>query len=173
MDKLKKLYVKYESVILYVIFGGFTTLVSFGTHFGSRMIGSDFSYLEGGFSISALNDVMASSAVSAEAATVISWICAVTFAFFTNKAYVFKSRTHTAGAFIKQFLAFYGARLVSLALEAGIILVFVTLLGCNELFTKLIAQIVILVSNYLFSKLVIFGKGKDVAADDTENKEAP
>lgn len=168
-----ELYKKYEDIILYVIFGGLTTLVSFGSHFGSRMIGSDFSYLDGGFSLEAINSVMASSVISAEAATVISWVCAVTFAFFTNKAYVFKSRTNTAGEFIAQLCAFYGARLVSLALEAGIIFVFVSQLGLNEMLIKLIAQVVILITNYLFSKLVIFKKRKDGTADDTEDKKAP
>lgn len=161
MNAIISLYKKYREIIMYVIFGGLTTAVSFVSHFAVRMIGADFSYLDGGFSLTAINSVMESSVLPAEAATIISWICAVTFAFFTNKAYVFRSETHTFAAFMKQFALFYSARLVSLLLEIAIIFIFVTCLHLNEMGTKLAAQIVILVTNYLFSKLVVFRRKKE------------
>ena len=98
--------------------------------------------------------------------TTISWIFAVTFAFFTNKKYVFKSETHTRAAFWREFYMFYGARLVTYFLELAIMELgnhfFATVNGeivtWRSLLVKILAQVVILVLNYIFSKLVIFKK---------------
>ena len=70
IEKIKGIYKKHEALILYVFFGGLTTLVSWITHFGAREFLS----------------------TSVRVATVFSWVCAVTFAFITNKKYVFKSK---------------------------------------------------------------------------------
>lgn len=156
MNKLLSLYKKYEELILYAITGGFTTVVSFGTHFGSEHLLS----------------------VSAQTATIISWICSVTFAFFTNKSLVFKSKSVGGTDFIRQFFQFYAARLVSLGIEFLIISICVDKYGqffaglfgvslkTNEFIFKIIAQVFILVSNYAFSKFVIFRKKKDIAAKE-------
>lgn len=132
---IQNLYYKLESVVLYAFFGVLTTVVSFGAQYLASRAGC-------------------ATAVS----TVISWICAVTFAFFVNKFFVFKENSKNASDMLKQAGQFYAARLVSGVFEVVFMVVTVDKLGLNEMLMKLIAQIFILVSNYLFSKLIIFKK---------------
>ncbi|WP_298481519.1 GtrA family protein [uncultured Ruminococcus sp.] len=136
---LRNLYFRYEDLILYLIFGGLTTVVSFVTQFVPAYF-------------------LGTGAAATIFCTTFSWICAVTFAFFTNKKYVFKSKTATKRAFWTEFFSFYGARLVSYFLELGIMLVFATWLGLNYYVVKICAQVFIVLSNYLFSKLFVFKK---------------
>lgn len=138
IEFIKKIYLKYETIILYVFFGGLTTLVSFSTHFLVR-------YLDG----------------SVIVATTISWICAVLFAFFTNRIWVFKSSTKGILSFIRQLLTFFGARLFSFLVELCIMWVFVDLMELNELIVKIGANVIVLVLNYILSKLVVFRKKND------------
>ncbi len=142
---LRKFYFRYENLILYLIFGGLTTVVSFITQFVPAYF-------------------LGTGAAATVFCTTFSWICAVTFAFFTNKKYVFKSETHSKRAFWIEFFSFYGARLVSYFLELAIMLVFATWLGFNYYIVKICAQIFIVLSNYLFSKLFIFKK-RDSSAE--------
>lgn len=144
---LRNLYFRYEALILYLIFGGLTTVVSFITQF----IPAYF---------------LGTGAVATVFCTTFSWICAVTFAFFTNKKYVFKSQTHSKRAFCIEFLSFYGARLVSYFLELTIMLIFATWLGLNYYGVKICAQIFIVLSNYLFSKLFVFKKRDQVSSEN-------
>lgn len=149
-EKIKSLYKKYEDIILYIIFGGFTTVVSWGSHFAMLKL---FNAPTG-------------------AATTVSWILSVTFAFVTNKKYVFKSKTDTMKGFIAQMLSFYSARLASFGMELIIMLLcadvysefFCSLFGVdditNEMIFKVLANIIILIMNYALSKLVIF-RNKD------------
>lgn len=102
-----------------------------------------------------------------EANTAISWICAVTFAFFTNKAWVFKDEAKEKADWIRQASSFYGARLVTFLAELGFMSLTVRVLHRNEYVMKLIAQVFILIVNYLFSKLVIFRK-KSVKEDSSD-----
>ncbi|MGN0585829.1 MAG: GtrA family protein [Oscillospiraceae bacterium] len=132
---IQKLYCKYESGLLYIFFGGLTTLVSIGTQYLAAWLG-------------------APTALS----TTISWICAVTFAFFTNRTCVFKSTVSDKRGIFREGLQFFGARLFSYFLELGFMIVTVDVLGLNQYIMKLIAQIFVLVLNYLFSKFIIFAK---------------
>ena len=166
IEKIKGIYKKHEALILYVFFGGLTTLVSWITHFGSR------------------NFLNASVGV----ATFISWICAVTFAFITNKKYVFKSEASDIIDLFRQIWLFFAARFVSLGVEWAIMyfcadkykytfinmfrldrveygkgLFKLELLSTaeklNEMIFKLFfASVIILVMNYAFSKAVVFRK---------------
>lgn len=134
-EPIQRFYDKHEAALLYIFFGGLTTVVSIGTQYLSIWLGAPTTL-----------------------STTVSWICAVTFAFFTNKHCVFKSETRGASAYLKEALAFYGARLVSYFLELGFMLATVDYFHLNAYIMKLIAQIFVLVINYLFSKLVIFKK---------------
>lgn len=135
---LQDLYYKYKDLILYLIFGVLTTIVSFGSQLIVALIMGTETYL------------------ATTVATAFSWICAVTFAFFTNKIYVFQSVTTTKKAFWTEFISFYSARGLSLLLELGIMNLFATKLGFNYWVVKILAQIFIMLTNYLLSKLVIF-----------------
>lgn len=144
---IQDLYYKLESIILYAFFGALTTLVSFASQYLASRAGC-------------------TTAVS----TVISWICAVTFAFFVNKFFVFKENSKNAADMLKQAGQFYAARLVSGVFEVVFMVVTVDKLGLSEMFMKLIAQIFILIANYLFSKLIIFRKKTDDSEKGTAEK---
>lgn len=89
--------------------------------------------------------------------TVIAWFLAVTFAFFTNKAFVFDSRSWERQTILGECLRFFGCRIGTGCVEVGLMVVFVDLLGLNGTVMKLVANMVVIVLNYLFGRLYIFG----------------
>lgn len=139
---IQDFYDRHESVLLYLIVGALTTAVSLVTQYIPKLMG-----------------------FPTEINTTVSWICAVTFAFFTNKVWVFKNESNTKKDWLSQAAAFYGARLVTYFLELGFMILTVRVLSQNEYIMKLVAQVFILIINYLFSKLVIFRK-KDGEKDN-------
>ncbi len=93
--------------------------------------------------------------------TTISWVLAVTFAFFTNRIWVFNSPTKGINDFLRQMISFFGGRLFSYGVEMLIMLVFATLLKFNDILIKLIATIVVLIMNYIISKVYVFKEKKE------------
>jgi len=89
---------------------------------------------------------------------VVSWVLAVTFAYITNRIWVFCSKAKGKVVF-KEMLSFYSGRLITLILEEVLLFVFVILLQLNAVVIKIIAQFVVLVSNYFISKLITFKEG--------------
>ena len=89
-------------------------------------------------------------------ATVIAWTVAVIFAFVTNKLIVFESKSWKPAVAGKEFIGFIGARLFSLLVELLCMFIMVTLLHWNEFVAKVIVQIIVVILNYVFSKLIIF-----------------
>ena len=142
-------YVKNKSVLLYLFFGGLTTLVSIFTFWLAGLL------IRADFDVSILGSVYSVKVVLTNA---ISWICAVLFAFFTNRIWVFNSPTDTWKGFFKQMTAFFGGRFATFLLETAILIVFVSILNFNEMIMKIIAQIAVLISNYIISKLIVFKK---------------
>jgi putative flippase GtrA len=134
--RLSELFQRYREVLLYCFFGFCTFLVSMATFaLCNRALGMD-----------------------ALIANIISWIFAVLFAFFTNRKWVFDGDANTAKGLWGQMLSFFGGRLFTLAVEEGILALFVTLLGFDELIVKLVAQVVVIVLNYFISKFWVFRK---------------
>lgn len=115
-EKLQKIYYKYEEALMYIFFGVLTTLVYYIARFGSRLI---------------LGDISGASMI----ATVIAQITAITFAFITNKKYVFKSKTNSMGQFFKEAVSFYAGRGVTFVLDLLITFVFVE--KCSGFFINL------------------------------------
>ncbi len=136
--KLNALIIKYKEAIMYLVFGVLTTAVNFAVYIPLTMISDN--------------------SVFVLAANVAAWVCAVAFAFITNKLFVFGSKTTEKKALLKELGAFVGARLLSLGAEEVILLIFVVLLHLNEIAFKLVTQVIVLVMNYVFSKLFIFKK---------------
>ena len=136
IDRIKALCIKYKEVLLYLIFGGLTTVVSLASFWVCTY----------------------PLHINVLISNVISWICAVTFAYFTNAKWVFEAKPQTRGEAFRQFVSFYAGRLATLGVEEAILLVFVTLLHGNEMIVKLIAQVVVVVLNYVVSKLFVFKK---------------
>lgn len=137
MNKIKELYFKYKEVINYLIFGVLTTVVSITVFYVfNKPLG--------------LNE---------HVANIISWLCAVLFAYITNKLFVFESKTADRKELIKEIISFYGARLLTLGIEEAILFIGVSLLKIDSMLVKVAAQFIVIVANYVLSKLFIF-KGK-------------
>lgn len=130
---------KHREVLLYLLFGGLTTLISiFVFWLCNRPLG--------------LNEHLANGA---------SWVLAVLFAYVTNAAWVFSARPQTKGEALRQLLSFYGGRLATLGAEELILLVFITWLGFDSMLVKLAAQVLVIVLNYVISKLFVFRKKEE------------
>lgn len=86
---------------------------------------------------------------------VISWVCAVLFAFLTNRQWVFYG-DKTLYGFFRELISFAFVRLATLIIETLILYIFVDILGFGNIIIKLIANIIVVVLNYIFSKYVVF-----------------
>ena len=89
---------------------------------------------------------------------IIAWIIGATFAYITNKLYVFNSKVNTKIELLKEILYFYGCRLLTLVIDEAIMIVTVDKFGWNALLMKIIANIIVIVLNFVFSKILIFKK---------------
>ena len=150
VSKLKLVLMKYREIISYLIVGGLTTVVSLGVYYACV-----FTFLN------------PDKPVQLQIANIISWIAAVTFAYFTNRKFVFESKNKNM---LKEAAAFFAARIGTLLMEMGIMLVFVTLLGFNDKIMKLVVQFVIIVANYIFSKFLVFNKKERKDTEENEEK---
>lgn len=130
------IYLKYKEQLLYLFFGVLTTVVSIAV----------FSL----FTIVIPCDELF--------ANLISWIVAVMFAFLTNRTWVFQSDSKQS--FFKQMQSFYLGRVATLGVEELILLVFVKVLSLNAMLVKIVAQVVVILLNYIISKLFVFKKGE-------------
>ena len=133
---VKELYQKYKEIINYLIFGILTTLISLIVYYM--------------LSLTILNPNVS---VELQIANLFSWIAGVLFAYFTNRAFVFNSKNENK---FKEFITFTGARVSTLLLD--MIILFVTILKGNDKIVKLVSQILVIVGNYLLSKLIVFKK---------------
>ena len=129
-------YSKNKEVLMYLLFGGLTTVVSI----------LSFWLLTSG---TGLNELIAN---------VISWILAVLFAYVTNRTWVFQSKASGGKEIFREIISFFGGRLATLGMEELILFVFVTKLGWNSMAVKIVAQVVVIVANYVISKLFVFKK---------------
>lgn len=150
IDMIKKLFNKYKELISYVFFGVLATIVSIGSFKIFDVILGEHMYM---------------------LSNVISWIITVIFAYFTNKLWVFQSKSWKPNVVIRELVGFFGARLFSLGVEElGLWLMIdkmdigrigFEILGFDvngNLIAKVIMQVVIVILNYIFSKLIIFKK---------------
>ncbi len=129
-------YKKNKEVLLYLFFGGLTFLISVVTYaYFTMMFG--------------MNELIAN---------IFSWIIAVLFAFVTNKIWVFQSKNDTILAFVREAVAFFAGRVATLVVEEVILFVFITMLQWNSLGVKIAAQVIVIVLNYVISKLLVFKK---------------
>lgn len=147
---MKKLFEKYKEIITYIIFGVLTTAVNFVCFWLMNVLLGEKLYL--------LNNV-------------IAWVASVIFAYVTNKLWVFDSKSWNIKIIGREIPEFVGARLFSLAVEEGGLLLFMkvmhferfsfTIFGFNvtgTLIAKVILAVIVVILNYIFSKLVIFKK---------------
>ena len=146
-----ELYEKYKEIFWYLVVGGLTTLVGMGT----KAIFYSLCGFDAGLS------------------TILSWVCAVLFAYPTNKIIVFK---HHPKNIIMEFLSFVASRLATGVFDYFFMMITVDILEYNFYIMMVISSVVVLVSNYVFSKLITFKKKKDkpseAALAEEKNAEA-
>lgn len=136
-------------VFTYLFFGGLTTLVNFVVYFIAR-------------DLAGLSMVVANS---------LAWLLSVVFAFVTNKLWVFYSQTEGLGQLAQELGKFVFYRGLSYILDMGLMILLIDVLHLGDFVSKLITQIVVVVANYLFSKLFIFNKKADVIETSEEHHE--
>lgn len=134
MKKLLDFVKKYRRVLTYLVFGILTTIVNYLVYLPC------YNLLK----------------IPASVSNVISWACAVLFAYLTNKPFVFRSRDWSVRTVVPEFLKFVGCRAASGAMETGALLLFVDILHQNGNLWKLAVSILVVIVNYVGSKLLVF-----------------
>lgn len=140
METIRNLWNRYKELLLYVIFGGFTTLINIVVYYVCRSL----------------------LKIEVVPADVIAWFLSVVFAYITNKLFVFESRSWGLMLVLREAAEFFAARVVSLGVDVLFLYVTVQLLSWWEMPMKIAANIIVIIINYIFSKLIIFKK--DAAA---------
>lgn len=97
-------------------------------------------------------------------ANILSWLICVMVAFLTNRTWVFNAETKGRKEFVNQMLNFYAGRLLTLILEEAILGIFITWLGFDSVVVKIVAQALVIITNYVISKLWVFKKNESGCA---------
>lgn len=139
MRIINNLLKKYDEIIRYLIVGVLTTFISLLTYY--VLVCTIFN---------------PNIVLELQIANTISWIISVIFAYFTNKKYVFKANNDSS---INEIISFYLSRIFVLIIDMLLMYIFVSLLKFDDKITKLIVQIFVIVSNYFFSKFIVFKGG--------------
>lgn len=129
IESIKKLIIKYKEFILYVVFGGLTTLINIIAFY------------------------LINKVISWETSNVLAWILSVLFAYITNRIYVFQSKSKNL---FKEMVSFFSFRLLSLLADMAFMYLFINVIGLSTLISKVIVQVIVVILNYIFSKLFIF-----------------
>ncbi len=136
------IYKKYEEAVNYLFFGFLAFLVNMIAYWAAaKVLGADNSKV-----------------FLVLVATSIAWVVAVLFAYWTNRTFVFKSKVTDKDGVWKEFVSFISARIVTGVMELVIMYVMVDLVNVNDFISKFICNVVVIISNYIFSKLWVFKK---------------
>ena len=138
MKLLKSLFLKYRELILYVFFGGLTTLVNWVGYW-------------------LLADVLH---VPYLWATAIAQVLSILFAYVTNRIWVFESKAKGFSAVFWEMVRFFGCRAASFVLDLLCMRIGVGGLHINDMVMKLLSNVIVVIVNYVFSKLIVFRKPK-------------
>ncbi len=135
-EKIRIYYAPFRDVIPYLFFGVCTTLVNIVAYWVSaHPLG-----------------------LGVTASTVIAWVLAVLFAYVTNRRWVFHSSARTASEITREMVSFFSCRLATGLLDVGCMFLFVDVLGWNDILIKALDNVLVVVLNYVFSRLLIFRK---------------
>ena len=135
---IKEMYLKYKEIINYLIFGVLTTVVSIVTY----IVFANLLFSE-------------KTGITVQISNVSSWICAVIFAYVTNRKYVFNSKSQGKEKY-KEIFNFFLARFSSLIIDMALMFVLFSLMHIDDTVSKIIVQFVVVIVNYVFSKLFVF-----------------
>ncbi|MGN1310116.1 MAG: GtrA family protein [Clostridia bacterium] len=138
MEKIKQLYLKYKEIINYLIVGVLTTVVSLAVYY-----------------ISVFTFLNPDIPIQLQIANILSWIAGVAFAYFTNRKFVFESTNQNK---LQEATKFVSSRITTLLLDMFVMWLGVTILHFNDKIIKIISQILVIVGNYVLSKLFVFKK---------------
>ena len=136
MKKIRSLIEKHYDILSYLFFGVLTTIVNYVVYLPCYNL----------------------AGLSAAFSNVIAWMAAVAFAYLTNKPFVFRSHDWSARVVLPELTKFVGSRIASGALETGIIFLTVDCLSWNGNVMKLVTSVLVVVLNYVSSKLLVFRK---------------
>lgn len=146
---MRTLFEKYRELILYVFFGGLTTLVDWASYW-------------------MMTDLLH---VPYMAAAFLSQVFSILFAYVTNRRFVFESGARGVRAVAVEMVKFFGARGVSLLLNMLVMFLGVDLLHGNDKAVKIAASVLVVIANYIFSKLFVFrNKGRQEEVEDPHGK---
>lgn len=134
-----ELFFKYKEVILYLVFGGLTTLVNIVC----------YAVCAKGFHMGTL------------VSNGIAWVLSVLFAYITNKLFVFESKTNNWREAMREFVSFIACRAGTGALDMGVMYVTVDILNWYDVLMKIVSNIIVIILNFVFSKLLIFQKKEE------------
>jgi len=141
IEKIKALYLKYEEIVNYLFVGVANTIVSWGAWFACA------------YTILDAQIVWQNTVLS-----IISWVVGVVFGYFMNRIFVFKSKEPNM---IKEFLQFSGGRVSTWVLDAVMMVLMVNFMHINEAFSKIFVSVLVMIGNYIISKLFVFKKKPD------------
>ena len=134
MDKLLEIYKAHKGAILYIFFGGITTMVNWVTYYVL-------------YSVMGVSNLMSN---------IIAWVLAVTVAFATNKTWVFESKSLAMDVVLPELVKFVGCRVGTGVLEIVLMYVAVDVAGLPAMLMKVLISVIVLVLNYVFSKVLVF-----------------
>ena len=136
MDKLKELFARYREIILYLIFGAGTTAVDFAVSLSLVYLFDVNLYLS----------------------KVIAWVCAVAFAYVTNRIFVFQSVNRGAKKVLLEAGEFVAGRLISLGAQELVMVALYDGMKMSEWAVLILSSVLVIILNYIFGKLLVFRK---------------
>ncbi len=134
MKKIVKIFNNYKSIISYLFFGVLTTLVNVVSYYIF-------------YSVLTIPNVIS---------TIIAWLLAVIFAYITNKLFVFESKTLKFRDVLREIIAFFTCRILTGVLDVAVMYLAVDIMDFNSTLFKLLSNILVIILNYIASKLFIF-----------------
>ena len=138
MEIIKNYYEKYKEVIRYLIFGVLTTIVNYVVYYSLIFI------------------IGTADGAVGVICNLVATIISILFAYITNRKFVFESKAVGKNAILKEITSFFSCRIFSMIVDSLIYFVGCTIIGFNDFIIKTISQVVVIVLNYIFSKLIIF-----------------
>ncbi len=140
MKKIMELYKKYREIIVYLIVGVLTTLVSWAAYAVCTFV------------------MNVDNPVQMQAAVIIRWVAGVIFAYFTNRAFVFQSKNPNM---LREALSFASSRIVTLVLDMFIMWLLPGVFKMDDWIATFISAVLVTITNYIFSKFFVFRRKKD------------
>ena len=156
MEKIQALYIKYKEVFWYLVFGVLTTLINIVV----------FGVLEYFDCFASFNKAVGIKDFNLIIINVCAWILSVIFAYVTNKKWVFESEKNGFLENLKEMGAFFSCRIATGVMDVIIVYVFVSVFHGPAIIVKIASNVLVIILNYVWSKLIVFKKKKEIDNKD-------